>query len=389
MAYYSWKGILNNGKLIMGEYFAKNCAAVFKHLAALNIAPLQIKREWLPSTSGILHFTQQVALLLNANIPIREALNTLAQSQKSKKLKIIIQQLQQNIENGMNLSQAMSYFPCHFNTEYCTFIQAGEITGQLHITFRDLSKLRTRQHKIKNQIKKTLSYPIFLLICTIAISLGITLFIIPKYQNFFAEFHSKLPTLTAAVLHFSILLQHHSGLIATSSSIAVMGTIIALRRPKVKLYLHQWLLHIPLLNALIVRAMLCQWTYLLAVAMTTHIPLLSAITLANRVITNSELQRLFRPIVEDLAAGKTLVFSLQKIKFFPPTVLQMILIGESTGTLALIFDKIAKTQQEELSYQLTRIIKYAEPLIMIVLALFTGSIIAALYLPMINLGLNL
>ncbi|OGO94418.1 MAG: hypothetical protein A3F10_02745 [Coxiella sp. RIFCSPHIGHO2_12_FULL_42_15] len=394
MPYYFWKGVQRNGKISIGQHYAKNYAAQLAHLFSAGITPIKISREYFywtqaACTTDILHFTQQLTVLIQARVPLSLALSTLHASQKNNRFKSVIAQIQNDLQAGMSLAQAMQNFPRLFTEEYCAFIAAGETTGQLAEAFQQLFKLLQQKQKIKHQIKKTLSYPIFLLCCTLLITLGSLFYILPQYQQFFSELGGELPFLTKLLLKLALAMQHHYCILMNILVIFFFGGYFALQSRNLSKRLHQYILHVPLLRSLVLHAAFSQWSYLLAIAWLTNIPLLAAINLANRILTNRYLEQLFSTLPENLTRGASLHECLQALHLLPLTTLQMIFIGENTGTLGVVFSNLATNHLETFTEQLAHVIKYAEPIIMILLALLAGIIIAALYLPMIHLGLEI
>lgn len=394
MPSYFWKGVQPNGNIVIGQHIAKNHDEIKNYLASADITPIKITREHSflirnMVATDVLNFTQQLASLLQANVPLTQALFALSSSQKNQRFKAVIQQIQKYIEAGMNLSQATHAFPHIFNEEYRMFLKAGETTGHLSKTLKKLFVLLKQKKNIKHETKKIISYPIFLLTCALLTALGSVFYIIPKYQQFFSELGGNLPLITKILLNIAAWAQKYFSVLLLSLILFFFSAHFIRRSPQVIYWIHRYFLTIPPLRSLIVHATLSQWCYLLAIASRTNVPMLSAIELANQVIPNKYLKQMFSRIPKSLINGAPLYDCLKKIQFLPAMTLQMVLIGENTGTLAMIFSKIASHHWEAFTEQLTRMIKYAEPLIMILLALLTGMIIAALYLPMIHIGLEI
>ncbi len=392
MAYYNWKGIYPNGQLAKGQLKANDRREVINKIHDNHITPFYIKRIFFTfstiPTIYILSFIRELALLLQTNVPLTQALSVLSQSEKNLSLKDIITQINKAIISGSSLYHALTQFPLVFSRQMLAFIQSGENTARLSQSLIKLSQLLESQQKIKNQLKKALSYPLFLLICTLLISIGIMFYIIPKYQSFFNELGGRLPKLTVVLLNLTLWLQQHIFILGFTLMLTIIILVIIFQQPKAKLACHQLMLKLPVTKSLALLYAISQWSYLLSMSAQTGIPLLGALALANKTITNKAISIKLNQILPSLQSGETLHTCLAKTKLFPQITLKMILIGETTGTLGHVFSTIAEDYQSRLTEYLSSLVKRAEPMIMLVIAALTGLLITALYLPMINLGLN-
>lgn len=392
MAHYHWKGINKKGEIHHGILESKTRKFVWQRLINESITPLRIKRNLFHQTikkSMLVDFTQQLTLLLKATVPLEKSLELLESAEKKPEFRQFIQQIRQKIQSGKSLSVALSEHPQHCSSDYCAFIKAGETTAKLCETLQYLLLIMKERKRLKSELKKAFIYPLFLLICTIIISSGILGFVIPEYQDFFNTMNSTLPRLTRTVLKLSATIKNYKIELLTTFAITPILIVTLLRQKQTRNTVDQLSLKIPWIKQLIIKTTLSRWCYLLGIALRTGIPILSAITISNTAINNHFVKEKFDQLPEKLRQGTSLFESLKKVNLLRQDLLQLVLIGENSGTIDLIFSKMAEIYQHDLTQQLSKLAKYAEPTAILVLAGFTGLIIAALYLPMINLGLTL
>ncbi len=391
MPYYYWKALNPDGEINSGILKSQSRQQLRQQLLTDHLIPFSIKHHYTSKRlthACLLEFTRQLTLLLQSNIPIEQALRIMEEAEKKPVLQAFFSQLRQHIQSGKPLYAALRKFPRYCSSSYCAFIQAGEETGRLHDTLRKLLNLLENKKILQSRLKKALSYPIFLLVMSLIISIGILGFIIPAYQSFFTSMGSTLPTLTQSVLTVSRYLQSNGRYFALFFLLIGILSVSAFKQPRIQHKLDNWLVKAPYIGKLITRMQLTRWSYLLATALNTQIPVLAALDMANNAISNHYLQRQFRQLTIQLSQGKSLHDSLCDLSLMNATTLQLVLIGENTGTMGAIFSQVAKNYQQELDEQLLKLTKRAEPAAILLLAGITGLIITALYLPMINLGLT-
>ncbi len=249
-----------------------------------------------------------------------------------------------------------------------------------------LSDYRQKNIALKSQCKKALYYPLFVFIIAMLISLGLLLFVIPRFQTIFTNFHTKLPLITTIILQCSLTLQHHSISIFLSGILLFLLIRMAINNHYFKRYLEQAMLKIPSLKNAMTLSITTMWSQITATMITAGTPLITALNTATKITTNQLIQKKLSAIITSVTSGNSLHSAMKETKLFTPSIIQMILVAESTGTLANMLSNIANQSEQELNELLNTYLKLLEPLTMILLALITGALIAGLYLPIIRLG---
>lgn len=393
MPQYHWKGVDHNGQVLIGVLQGRTRHLVRQHLVSQRIIPVCVKRDFFKSAflkrTWIVMFTQQLTVLLRASVSLEQALRVLRQSESRAIVRDFLLQLQQKIQSGYSLADALRAFPRYFSGQYCAFIAAGETAGRLPETLQRLLVLLQARKARRSQLEKALGYPLFLLTCVLLITGGMLFFVVPVYRNFFVDMGGQLPPLTKTVLLLSDWFRQHGILLLVLFALLGAAVSIAIKHNAIRKIRDRCFLQIPWIGKLVLTATLAHWSYLLGVALTAGIPVLEAVALANASIRNTFLLERFTQLPQVLAFGQSFTEALKKTGVFCPAMLQLVLVGENSGTMPEIFCRVAENYQAVSSESLAKLTKRVEPLAILLLAALVGLVIAALYLPMINLGLDL
>lgn len=389
---YQYLGIDHKSKVLQKLKSASSLTEAKKQISAEKITLLKIKRisttKLNASKKKLLEFFAQLTFMLGAKIPLNQTLQTLADLEKNSLWQSILLTLNHTVSQGKSLSQAMQQFPQLFTKPMLIFTKNGETSGQLVKTLEKLTELLGFQQQNKANFKKAMSYPLLLLLCTIFTAIGIVFLILPQYQQLFLELNTPLPWFTLALLNCCQWLKANSLLIVLTLIAVTFCIKYTTHLSWFQYYLDNILLQLPGLGLLLKQHYLNQWSYLLSVGLGAKLPLLSIIPLANQVINNLYLQAQLSKLHTHVQNGENLYNSMQTTHIFSLIALKMVKIGETTGTLGLVFSKIAKDYQTCLEARLHKLSKYTEPTALLILAVVCGLLIAALYMPLMHLGLT-
>lgn len=390
-AIYYASGIANNHELHQFTMLAYNKTHALKKLLMQQITPLEIKKSFTFKRkikhTLILNFLEQLRFLLQASIPLSQAFELLIENENNPLMKQILIELTLGMKQGQSFSTMLQQFPDYFSKFVISYIKNGEHTGDLTTTLEKICSLLNYQLNTKNALKKKLSYPFFLFISTLVTTIGMLLFILPQYQHFFHEMGGDLPPLTQALLNFSAWLKHQGGKYSLISLSTLSFIRFTFYHNSLKFTWHKISLKIPFVNSLVLAHNLSRWCYLLAHSLKSGLSLLHAIQLANQSMDNLYLQKKLQALNAALKSGESLHKSLTDTHLFHLIPLNMVQMSETTGTMGLVFSKIAEGYQAQLNKYLSALIRGAEPTCLIFLAALVGLLFAALYLPMLNLGL--
>lgn len=332
-------------------------------------------------------FTRQLATLLMAGIPLAEALSLLSKNAFSMTFERLILKLKKQVENGRLFSSTLKLHPLVFDEFYCSLIKAGEHSGTLDILLDRLATYQEKKESLKRKIKKALYYPLCVLLIAFLITGFLLIKVVPTFKEIFEGLGSTLPWFTQWVLNLSSHLANMG--LGFSLILACLGIWMNRRyqsQPHFRLFIHQYLLKFPILGGILKKIAIARLTRVLCTTTAAGVPLMEALETAlcssgNPVFTNTLLS-----LKKSLAAGHPLWMALKKNPIFPMMMVQMVRIGEESGSLEKLLNKIATLYEEEANTEIDGLTSLLEPIIMVCLGFMIGGLIIALYLPIFNMG---
>jgi type IV pilus assembly protein PilC len=332
-------------------------------------------------------FTRQIATMLGAGISFIQALDLIKRGQHKPKLYSLFAFLKNRIENGTPIAEAFRQHPELFDKLYCGLIFAGEQSGSLDVMFDRLASYKEKSDAIQGKIKKALFYPVAVMIIAMLVSIALLLFVVPQFESLFANFSADLPLPTRIAITLSAFLQQHGGLLFFAFIIAVYTIRFFMRRNLAWInYRDQVLLKIPMIGSILVKAIIARFTRTLSTTFAAGLPIIDALRAASGAAGNYIYQRAIQKISDNITAGQTLEQSMRQTFLFPPMVIQMIAIGEESGTLESMLSKIANIYENEVDNAVDGLSTLIEPVIMLILGIIIGSLVIAMYLPVFKLG---
>lgn len=340
----------------------------------------------IPNT--LLHlFTRQLASLLNAGLPLLRALQILAEQESHPLFKRTLLQLAENIQHGNTFSESLALYPHLFSSLYLNMVRAGELGGMLGIVLNRLALFQEKMQKVKNKAASILFYPVIVLIMTLVMMTFLLVIIIPKFEAVFADVlqGQALPPLTHLVLELSRYTRDHILLILSAVSLSFIVIKIALTTEPIRSFFDRALLKTPLLGPLLQKHFIAQCFNTLGTLMLHGVPILQAVTVTQKISDNRAMQSAMKSIHDSLQAGDQLIHPLKASKLFPPMVISMIAVGEETGQLSEMLLQIATIYEEEVEHYTTQFMTLMEPCIILLLACFVGTIVIALFLPLMSM----
>lgn len=395
MPIYNWHGINQEGKKICGLEPAANLTQLKNKLSHQNIFPLRIKSQssltnWFGhriKTKHTNHFIDQLAILISNNTPIVKALKIMLQEENNLALKNLITLCQNSIAEGKSLSQTWNDYPEYFSALSCGLINAGEQSGKLDLILQELSSYLKKTALEKSKIIKALIYPATVLVVTIMVITIFLVFVIPQFATMFNNFGAELPRYTQTIIYCSNFIQTYWQIILTG----IIGAIISIkimhyRSLKFREFLDYTYFKLPIIKKILLAATLTKFTKTLGLTLNSGIPLLQAMNIAIPTVTSLHYIAALKNTTELVALGKPLHQALIKQQLFPTKMIQLLALGEETGTLDQMLTQISKIYEEELNNITDNLNKLLEPIIIIILGLIVGSLVIGMYLPIFRLG---
>jgi type IV pilus assembly protein PilC len=334
-------------------------------------------------------FTRQLATLVDAGLPLLRGLRVLEKQERNSTLKGILSELATSIEGGSTFSEALAQHPKVFNRLFVNMVKAGELGGVLEVVLKRLAEFSEKAQKIKGKVKAALFYPIAVLIVAIGIMILLMCFVIPKFKDVFAGMNITMPWFTTFVMSISDAIRLH--IITTAIGVAVLVTLFLLFI-KTKFGRQLWdktKLILPAVGPVISKVAISRFTRTLGTLVSSGVPILQALTIVRETAGNVIIANAVAKVHESVKEGETITAPLEASRAFPPMVVSMVDVGEQTGALPEMLLKIADNYDEEVDNAVAAMTSLLEPIMIIFLAVIVGSIVIAMFLPLIAMISNL
>jgi type IV pilus assembly protein PilC len=350
---------------------------------------LEIK---IPGLSGrvkpkvLMTFTRQLATLVDAGLPLLRGLRVLEKQERNPALKKITGELALAIEGGSTFSEALAQHPKVFNRLFVNMVKAGELGGVLEVVLKRLAEFSEKAQKIKAKVKAALFYPVAVLIVATGILTLLMCFVVPRFKDVFGGMGITLPGFTVFVRAVSDMIRLH--FIPTMSCVAVLVVIFLILINKTKLGRRLWdkfKLKMPPMGPVITKVSISRFTRTLGTLVSSGVPILQALTIVRETAGNVIIANAVNKVHESVKEGETITAPLEESGVFPPMVVSMVDVGEQTGALPEMLLKIADNYDEEVDNAVSAMTSLLEPIMIIFLAVVVGSIVIAMFLPLIKM----
>jgi len=398
MPVYQWVGKNRKNEVKKGEMEATNEAAVRASLTRQRIRPTRIKQK--PKDlfenvsflqprvkeSDIILFARQFSTMIDAGLPIIQCLDILHVQQKNVTFKKMLKKVKESVEGGATLAEALKKFPKQFDDLFVNMIAAGEAGGILDAILRRLASYMEKTARLKSKVKGAMTYPIVTLIIAIGVLAVILIFVIPVFQEMFADFGSELPAPTQFVVVLSEMVQ--------SKILYIIGAVIIFSIAFKKFYatekgkdrIDDLLLKIPVFGVLLRKVAVAKFTRTMGTMLSSGVAILEALDIVAKTSGNRTIEKAIYKVRSGIAEGRTMADPLAESKVFPPMVCQMISVGESTGALDSMLEKIADFYDEEVDQAVENLTSLIEPFMLVFLGVTIGGLVVAMYLPIFKMA---
>jgi len=331
-------------------------------------------------------FFRQFATLISASIPLLHCFDILEKSQTETHLCNLIIAIKKELLTGTNLSSCLQLYPRYFDSLTCQLIYISEQTGNLDTMLNRVANYQEAKLAFQKRIKQALFYPCLITITALAVTFIMLIFIIPKFADLFSTSQTQLPLLTSIIFYIALKLQQC--IVLFIAFITAIGIFLFRnwQKPNVKYYRQLFLKKLPFINHYQQKIILARFNRQFAIAFSAGIPILAALELASTVCKTEEFSQLLRVLSTEINSGSQIHQAMQSLVFFPAFMTQMIKIGEESGTLDHMLNKIADFFEAEIDQLLNRINQLLEPLIILILGVLIGGLVVGMYLPLFKLG---
>jgi len=342
------------------------------------------------STRDLQIFTRQLATMIDAGLPLVQCLEILSTQTDNKSFGKILNNVKITVESGATFSESLAKHPKVFDELYVNLIAAGEVGGILDTILARLSTYIEKAEKLRRQIKSAMVYPIAVLCVAILVVIVMLTKVIPVFENMYKEFKgAKLPAPTKFVIDLSNgFLANWYWFFGISIAVAVLFTA-AIRTERGKHIWHATLLRIPIIGPVLRKVVVARFTRTLGTLLSSGVPILDALEICAKTAGNVVVQSAIMYAREKISEGKDLAGPLAETKVFPPMVVQMIGVGEQTGAMDQMLQKIADFYEDEVDIAVAGLTSLMEPLMMVVIGGVVGGLVVAMYLPVFELAGNI
>lgn len=393
---FLWKGRSPNGEILSGEYSAENKDDLIGYLRKRKIIITSVRQkskefritmpwEKRVSVKDLGVFTRQFATMINAGLPMVQCLDILATQTEKPYFRQVISNVMTDVEGGSTLGEALGRHPRIFSQLYVNMVEAGEAGGILDLILNRLSVYLEKADQLQRKIKSAMTYPAVVCFVALGATVFMLMFIIPTFAKMFADFGGELPTPTKVVMGISTFLRSYWYFLA-GGAVALIFAIKRFHATEVgRTKIDGFLLKLPALGIVIRKGSVARFTRTLGTLISSGVPILNGLEITARTSGNKIIENAVMATKESISQGNTISEPLKKSGVFPPMVTQMIGVGEQTGALDEMLEKIANFYDDEVDTAVDSLTAIIEPAMIVVMGGVVGGMLIAMYLPMFKL----
>jgi type IV pilus assembly protein PilC len=396
MATFVWKGKNRYGDAVGGERVASSVEELRailqkEQITASSIASKRagfsipfLKREKV-KLKELAVYSRQLSVLIDAELPLMQSLNILAEQTRNKYFKRVITSVREDVEAGSTLNQAKRKFPKAFDDLYCNLIASGEQSGSLDIMLRRLSEYIEKTVRLRSKVRQAMIYPSAILIFAVLVAIFLLWKVIPIFASIFTELGAELPMLTAGVIALSRFVSKYIMFIFLGIIGLVVGFKYFRKTEQGRWTVDRWILKIPLFGELLRKVAISRITRTLSTLVSGGVPMLEALRITSSTSGNIIIESSVMGARQKVAEGKSLTDAFREAGQFPFMLTQMVSVGEATGTLDEMLSKLADFYDEEVDASVSSLLSVMEPILMIFVGGMVGSLVISMYLPIFSL----
>ena len=389
---FLWVGKNKAGKVVRGEMRATSQAVVNATLRRQGVVVTKVTKQRFKGGGSVGEkdvalFTRQLATMMKAGVPLLQTFDIVGRGHDNPAVGKLLLDIKSDIETGSSLSQAFRKYPVHFDALYCNLVAAGEQAGILETLLDRLATYKEKMLAIKAKIKSAMFYPIAVIVVAIIITAVIMIFVIPAFKEVFTSFGADLPAPTLMVIAMSDFVIENGWWLLLAIGGGVFGFFYAWRRSEaMQIALDRFFLRLPIFGDIIRKSVIARWTRTLSTMFSAGVPLVESLESVGGAAGNHVYKVGTRQIQSDVSTGVSLTNGMQNSNLFPNMVVQMVAIGEESGSLDSMLGKVADFYEAEVDDAVEALSSLMEPMIMVVLGVLIGGMVIAMYLPIFKLG---
>lgn len=392
---FSWEGKDKKGAVIKGELSGQNLALVKAQLRKQGINPTKVRKKPVSLFSAgkkikpldIALFTRQMATMMKAGVPLLQSFDIISEGFDNPNMRKLVDNLKQEVAAGNSFASALRKQPQHFDELYCNLVDSGEQSGALETLLDRVASYKEKTEALKAKIKKAMTYPISVVVVAVIVTSILLLKVVPAFESVFKGFGAELPAFTQMVVSLSEGLQKWWLLVLVLTfALAVTFKETHKRSEKFRNWLDRLLLKLPIIGDILFKSAVARYSRTLSTTFAAGVPLVEALDSVSGATGNVVFRNAVKAIKQDVSSGTQLNFAMRTTSIFPSMAIQMTAIGEESGALDEMLDKVATFYEDEVDNMVDNLTTLMEPMIMAVLGVLVGGLIIAMYLPIFQLG---
>jgi type IV pilus assembly protein PilC len=392
---YAWEGTDRKGTKISGELSGQNPALVKAQLRKQGINPGKVRKKTTSvfdmgkriKAHDIALFTRQMATMMKAGVPLLQSFDIIGEGFDNPGMRKLVDEVKQEVAAGNSFAAALRKKPQYFDELYCNLVDAGEQAGALDTLLERVATYKEKSESLKAKIKKAMTYPLMVVFVAIIVTGILLVKVVPQFQSVFEGFGAQLPAFTVMVIGLSQFMQDWWWVMLGALVAAIFGVRHAFRTSQgFRDRTDAWLLKLPLVGTLMYKSAVARFARTLSTTFAAGVPLVEALESVAGATGNIVFKRAVLRIKQDVSTGMQLNFSMRTSGIFPNMAVQMTAIGEESGALDDMLDKVAGFYEDEVDNMVDNLTSLMEPFIMVVLGVIVGGLVVAMYLPIFQLG---
>ncbi|WP_417763677.1 type II secretion system F family protein [Shewanella sp.] len=393
---YVWKGVNRDGKKTEGELRGATVAEIKTQLKSQGILPKSVAKKSAGLFSNenkkikpmdIAMVTRQIATMLSAGVPLVTSIELIARGHEKPRMRILLGTILADIQSGIPLSDALRPHRLYFDDLYVDLVAAGEHSGALDTVFDRIATYKEKAEALKSKIKKAMFYPAAVVVVAIAVTVLLLLFVVPQFESIFAGFGAELPAFTQLIINISRALQNTWYLFFAGIIIALFSFVRAHRNSQMfRDKIDELVLKIPLIGPILHKGAMARFARTLATTFAAGVPLIDGLESAGGASGNAVYRKAIANVRTEVMAGMQMNVAMRTTKLFPDMLIQMVMIGEESGSLDNMLNKIANIYEMQVDDAVDGLSSLIEPIMMVVIGGLVGSLIVGMYLPIFQLG---
>ncbi|MDH5262860.1 MAG: type II secretion system F family protein [Gammaproteobacteria bacterium] len=392
---FLWEGTDRNGKKIKGKSLANDEAQVRADLRRKGVVPTRIKKQnqglfgggGKITTGDIAIFSRQLATMLAAGIPLVQAFEIVGNGHENAAMQKLILGIKADVEGGSSLAESLAKQPLYFDDLFVNLVESGEQAGALEHLLEKIATYKEKTEAIKKKIKKALTYPAAVLVVAFVVTTILLIFVIPSFEDLFKGFGADLPSFTRMIIDLSAFVRAKGVFIVMVAAAGIATFFYFYKRSRpMRQFLDRMMLKAPIIGPILQKAAIARYSRTLSTMFAAGVPLVEALESVAGATGNIVYEVGVLAIRDEVATGQRLQQAMENTDLFPNMVIQMIAVGEESGSLDQMSAKVADFYEADVDDAVDNLSSLLEPMIMGILGVLVGGLVVAMYLPIFKLG---